>query len=192
MTSARWADNDEELLAMIKAAVTGRDVLSQEVDTAADATDVDATEVDATDVDASGAHAAPIGDAVIARMRQAAKAAYTWRTIDQELDRLTMLSDSDLVSATRVRGPGVTPYRIVEFHGHNLDLELEIGDHSLVGQVYPAMQGVVTLFTANGASVESPVDEVGCFLFARPAAGPFRLRCDIGTADVVTEWITLT
>ena len=103
---SKMADDDEELLAMIKAAVTGRDVLNREVDPSADSN--------------------------------------------------------------------------------------EIGDQSLVGQVYPALQGVVTLFTANGASVESPVDEVGCFLFARPAAGPFRLRCDLGTADVVTEWITLT
>ena len=177
MTSARWADDDEELLAMIKAAVAGRDVLINEAAIAVDPTLGDA---------------APIGDVTVARMRQAAKAAYTWRTIDQELDRLTMHSDSDLVTATRVRGPGAKPYRIVEFHGHNLDLELEIGDQSLVGQVYPALQGVVTLLTAGGVSVHAPVDEVGCFLLARPAAGPFRLRCDIGTADVVTEWITLT
>ncbi len=185
MTSTSWMDDDEELLAMIKTAVAGRDLAIDET------VDADRT-VDRNDGAGAEPRTAQISDAAVARMRQAAKSAYTWRTIDQDLERLTMHSDSDLAAATQVRGAGAQPYRIVEFHGENLDLEMEIGEQALVGQVYPAQQGEVTLQTAGGTSMATSVDEVGCFTFARPVAGPFRLRCDIGATRVVTDWISLT
>lgn len=173
MTSPTWAHDDDELLAMIKAA---------------------AADTSAMTADPTAASPGSDGDVLLDRMRRAAKAALTWRTIDQELDRLTMSSDSELLAAAAVRGAGTAPSRIVEFHGDSFDLELEIGDESLIGQVYPAQLGQVTLLTAAGLSIPTPVDDVGCFLFDRPAAGPFRLRCDIGDGGlgVVTEWITLT
>jgi hypothetical protein len=37
---SKMADDDEELLAMIKAAVTGRDVLNREVDPSADSNEI--------------------------------------------------------------------------------------------------------------------------------------------------------
>jgi hypothetical protein len=158
---------------------------------------VDTAPIEAAPIEAAPTEAAPTGtpqisEAAIARMRRAAKSAYTWRTIDQELDRLTTQSDSDLMTTAQVRGAGVEPHRLVQFHGENIDLDLEIGDQVLVGQVFPALQGVVTLQTASGNSVETPVDEVGCFIFPRPTSGPFRLRCDVDAAGVVTDWISLT
>jgi hypothetical protein len=120
------------------------------------------------------------------RFRQAAKAAYTWRTVDQDLERLTMYSDAVLEDAVR------TPRRsrVAEFRGRNLRLELEIGEEVVIGQIYPTQAGLVTFMTAKGLSVEARTDEVGCFMVERPANGPFRVRCDTPDSVVVTDWMT--
>lgn len=120
------------------------------------------------------------------RMIRAAKSAYVWRTVDDELERLVAASDSTLEPAVRaLQGP-----RLVQFQGESLTVELEIADHFIVGQVYPTQSGTVTLTPASGSAVEVSTDEMGCFTIDRPAGGPFRLRCVTPESSVITEWLT--
>lgn len=107
-------------------------------------------------------------------MLMAANAAYTWRAVDQDLERLTVASDP--------------AHRIEKQQGLALCLELEIDDQVIVGRLYPSHIGLITFMSAAGPAAETITDAVGSFTIDRPAGGPFRLRCDTANASVITEW----
>ena len=130
-------------------------------------------------------------DQVTVRMREAAKAAYSWRTVDEELELLMMSADSALEGTLGVRG-STTSDRMVSFTGTTFNVEIEIGDDMILGQLYPVGSGMVTLTTAAGLSAETNTDDIGFFMIARPAQGPVRLRCAIAGVEAITEWISLS
>ncbi len=121
------------------------------------------------------------------RMLRAARAAYVWRTVDEELERLSLTPETVLEES--VRAPDSA--QVMEFRGDNLTLELELSATSIVGQLYPTHSGGTVTFTpAAGSPVVVSSDDMGCFTISRPVRGPFRLRCDIADSSVVTDWIT--
>lgn len=119
-------------------------------------------------------------------MMRAAKAAFTWRTVDQELERLTIASETSADAVLRTWREA----RLVEFRGESLSLELEIDDQSIIGQVYPTGSGLITFIPATGSDIDASIDDLGCFTINRAVNGPFRLRCVTTDGSVVTEWMT--
>ncbi len=138
--------------------------------------------VDALKPDESALAPAPVDD----HMVRAAKAAFTWRTVDQELERLTMAAQTQVDAVLRTWRNA----RLVEFRGESLSIELEIDEQSIIGQVYPAGSGLITFIPATGSDVDATIDELGCFTINRVVDGPFRLRCVTTDGSVVTEWMT--
>lgn len=127
----------------------------------------------------------------IDRMYAAARAAFTWRTIDVELELLSA-SEESAEDQLLVRGSEEPIARTLEFAGRTMSIELEIGPDLIVGQIYPIQAGHLTLLTPGGTPTQLRSDEVGCFTFPRPADGPFRLRCTTADAGVITDWICMT
>lgn len=122
-----------------------------------------------------------------------AKAAFTWRTIDVELELLALSYDSSLDEELLVRraaSPGVEPRTLI-FEGDTITVCVEIGEEVLTGQLLPAKAGHVTLLTAQGWFGETESDEEGYFLLARPGDGPIRLRCSLDERQLVTDWVSL-
>jgi hypothetical protein len=122
---------------------------------------------------------------------RAAQAAFTWRTVDAELEILSLDAGLEHAGAAQVRGTGPGSPRIFAFHGGRLSVELEIDDAGIVGQLTPPEPGQVTLMTPDGQQATAQTDEIGCFTLPPPPPGPIRLDCRVGTGHVVTEWMTV-
>ena len=129
----------------------------------------------------------PVAENVI----RAAQAAFTWRTVDAELELLSLEASDALAAGALVRGDGPGEQRTFAFRGERLSVEIEIDGAGIVGQLTPAQPGQVTLVTAEGPQATAQADEVGCFTFPPPAPGPVRLDCRLGADHFVTEWVTV-
>ena len=127
----------------------------------------------------------------------AAKAAFTWRTIDAELAALTydsFVDDDALVGVRGSDGP-----RQLSFERGALSLELEVVEvgerRRLTGQVVASPLAELTLqHSASERSMPVPTDHLGRFHLDEVSAGParflFRLAGDVMT-DVLTDWVTI-
>jgi len=125
-------------------------------------------------------------------LMEAAKAAFEWRRLDEELKQLSLSYDSSEADLAGVRGPASTAPRMLVFDGEDVTVELELGTEVLMGQVVPAVYRRITLECADGRVDEADTDDVGVFLLRRPTRGPIRLRCQQGrNLDVVTEWMLI-
>jgi len=129
----------------------------------------------------------PVDESVI----RAAQAAFTWRTVDADLELLYLDAGSGPADSALVRGSGPGEPRILEFHGERLSVEIEIDEAGIVGQLTPPRPGQVTLVTADGPQATTWADDIGCFAFPPPPAGPLRLDCRLGDDHFITEWITV-
>jgi hypothetical protein len=121
---------------------------------------------------------------------RAAQAAFTWRTIDDELEILG-LQDSLPNGGALLRDSQADGRHTLTFHGERVSVEVEIDGAGMVGQLIPARAGRVTLVTPDGPQATAQADEVGCFVFPPPARGPLRLDCQVGSDHFVTEWVTV-
>jgi hypothetical protein len=130
--------------------------------------------------------AEPVPDRVIA----GAKAAWTWRTIDEELAELVFDSAAEL---TGVRSEDTA--RQLTFRAPGLEIEVMVVDDAsrrIVGQLIPP--GDFTVQLANGDHVlEESTDRLGRFTFEAVAPGPVRISVvdPDGTHVVSTEWVLL-
>lgn len=122
-------------------------------------------------------------DDIDPRHREAAQAAFAWRTIDDELMELTYDS---LLTPTMVRSAGVQEPRTVSFTSSIGSLELEIDGERVMGHVLPG--GTVTVVMTNvvGERLESPSDEDGVFELIGSLPGPVRFTIE-GTGT--TQWL---
>jgi hypothetical protein len=132
--------------------------------------------------------------AVPESMRVAARAAFAWRTVDEELELLVLLHDSALVGDAGGTGdvraaPSDGP-RELTFRGAALSVEIEVGG-DVMGQLVPPQPGRVTLAGTQQVFAETEADELGCFRLPRPERGPVRLVCRTDDAAVTTGWIRL-
>ncbi|WP_380729289.1 hypothetical protein [Saccharothrix hoggarensis] len=121
-------------------------------------------------------------------MREAARAAYTWRTVDAELMALTSY-DSVLDADLAVRARAAQTARQLVFDAEGFSVQVEVTEAGVAGQVLPARPGRVQLLTAAGPLEEAELDEVGMFLLGPPPPGPVRFRCEVGGTTVVTDWV---
>lgn len=127
--------------------------------------------------------------ALAKQVRASGKGAWTWRTIDAEL--ATLVFDSLLADSAHVRGEDSTAPRLLVFEGAGeSSVEFEVGDQGLVGQLLPPAPGSLAMLRADGETVETVTDEVGCFVLPLPP-GPFRLLCRTATSEFTTEWVRL-
>ena len=124
----------------------------------------------------------PVPDHVTA----AAEAAYTWRTIDEELAEIAYDSaEEDGPVGVRGTGPRQIAY---ETESCTVEIELDPDAGQLIGQVVPPTPGRVELFGPGGeASVEPGAN--GLFRLDLPRSGPIALRVT-GDVDLRTPWLT--
>jgi len=130
--------------------------------------------------------AEPVPDRVI----QGAKAAWTWRTIDQEL--------AELVFDSAVETAGVrseTTARQLTFRSPGVEIEVMVADETsrrVVGQLIPPAECTVQLVT-DDTVIEEQSDRLGRFTFAAVAPGPVKLVVvdEVGRHLVTTEWVLL-
>lgn len=123
-------------------------------------------------------------DEVDPRYREAAQAAFAWRTVDEELMELTYDS---LAAPAGVRSAGTDAPRTVSFSSTIGSLEIEIDGHRVMGHVLPG--GTVTVVMTNvvGQRLESPSDEDGVFELVGNLPGPVRFSIE---GKGTTQWLT--
>ncbi len=123
-------------------------------------------------------------------MIEAAKAAFTWRTIDAELAALVF--DSATEELAGVRSTDAT--RQMTFRTPGVEIELVVVSETsrrLVGQLVPPQAAEIELHHEDETrTVQS--DNLGRFTFHDVPVGSVRLTCKLeGEATVQTEWIII-
>ncbi|GAA3852674.1 hypothetical protein GCM10022243_17860 [Saccharothrix violaceirubra] len=119
---------------------------------------------------------------------RAARAAYTWRTVDVELMLLTSY-DSVLDAGLADRARAALTARQLVFDAEGISVQVEVTEAGIAGQVLPARSGRVELLTATGPVEAAELDALGFFLLGPPPSGPVRLRCEVDGSTVVTDWV---
>jgi hypothetical protein len=125
---------------------------------------------------------------VPARIIDAAKACFAWRTIDADLAILTGSSAGMADGLAEVRGDVPGP-RLFCFEQGDVGVEIEVSSSTVRGQLYPSRTGLITVLTPTGPFAETRTDEMGCFSAPWPASGPARIRCDTKDSNFVTDWL---
>lgn len=126
---------------------------------------------------------------------EAARAAFSWRTIDRELAELTYDSQADERPLAGVRGDAGP--RMLTFECPSLTVECEITEvgsrRRLVGQVVPPQSAHLQARRGDGATVPIEADELGRFTVDDLEPGPLSLRCEPATGGgaVETGWLTI-
>jgi hypothetical protein len=153
---------------------------------------MDATRWDPSDDDLMAELGQALAEAqdVPAEVAEAARASYTWRTVDEELEQLTLAYDSAMVDAAHVRAAG-SAARMLVFESEDVTIEVEVNDDVLMGQVVPVGPGRVVLEDPKGILEETEADDGGFFLFRRPNTNPLRFTWVAGDTRVVTQWVPL-
>ncbi|GAA4710809.1 hypothetical protein [Phytohabitans rumicis] len=118
-----------------------------------------------------------------------ATAAYRWGTADADVELAALLYDSDLDQSALVRGPLTGVPRTLVFGRGPLNVEIELSETGIEGQLVPPEPGVVRLVSIAGAEAETIADEVGCFSFPAGRRGPIRLECTLQGGRFATAWI---
>jgi hypothetical protein len=129
----------------------------------------------------------PVPQAVV----EAARAAYTWRTIDAELAELT--ADSALAAAG-VRSSSAP--RLLTFEGNGVEIEVEVAQtgstRRLSGQLVPVGPAQVTVRWPGGTG-ETAADQLGRFAIDGVPGGSVSLAVLRAGAEhqIVTSWISI-
>ncbi len=124
-------------------------------------------------------------------MVNAAKAAFSWRNVDDELELMLLVYDSSTEDEAVVRNSFTSAPRMLVFEAGALCLEVEVGNDDIMGQLIPPQPAQVTLTTAEGKFAETDADETGCFQIPRPTGGSVRVQCATATTSLVTDWMPL-
>lgn len=120
------------------------------------------------------------GDPTVAvvpqEVQDAALAAWTWRTVDEELAELAYDSAAE-PDRSGVRG-NATRHRQLTFESDGSTLEVELSGRELLGQVLPGRRVRVRLSTPDGPGPELDSDDRGRFRVDEVPSGVFRLSYD--------------
>ncbi len=134
-------------------------------------------------------------DAVPDRRREAARAAFTWRSVDDELAEL--LHDSALDAGAAVRSSAGGP-RSLAFGRSGLTLEVEVDGDQVLGEVIAVGEAAsgdglasVTLQCPETPDVTTTVDAAGFFRFAGVGTGAVRFVVERGGWSLTTPWVNL-
>jgi len=128
------------------------------------------------------------------RLIEAAKAAFSWRSVARAIAGLEFDSAVDDDDLARVRDGG--PERRLRFRGPDHVIELTVADHNptLTGRVDPPFAGSVVLRHPDGAVLSASVNQFGQSFFDTVRRGAVSLRpvpTDRTLADFETEWVTI-
>lgn len=129
---------------------------------------------------------------VPASVIEAAKASFTWRTVDAELAELVFDSAAEELVGVRST-PDST--RQMTFRAPGVEIEVAIlseGSRRIIGQLVPPQQAEIELrYGTETKRVQS--DHLGRFALHDVPVGPISLRCIFGDdASVVqTDWMLL-
>ncbi|MFN0090473.1 MAG: hypothetical protein ACKVWR_09450 [Acidimicrobiales bacterium] len=135
-------------------------------------------------------------DPAPANVVAAAKASFTWRTIDQELVELVFDSsaESELVAFGAAASAETSDERRLVFESGALRIEMAVSSNdgtSLVGSLSPPARGEVVLRHPDGA-ITSESDDEGRFSFDHVPVGPICLRAmRPGGGAVQTDWVLI-
>jgi hypothetical protein len=127
--------------------------------------------------------------AVSAQAREAARAALTWRTVDEELMRLT--HDSLFADHSLVRSSGTAPPRVLAFQASGFSLEVELDEDTLTGQLLPGAAATVEVSDAGGPQVRVDTDEDGFFTVSGVTGGRVRIQVTRQGSTHTSEWVSL-
>ena len=143
------------------------------------------------DLDAVVREALAADHRVPAEWREAARAAYTWRDVDQELLALTY--DSRLDAEVAVRGSGDEGSRTLEFAGSGLTLEIELTGGRVLGRLSTPVSGEVVLESVGGPPRSITPDESGFFSLVVETEDRDLVRFAVRTGEtrLVTEWVAV-
>jgi len=125
-------------------------------------------------------------DQVTDRQRQAARAAFTWRTVDAELAEL--LHDSALESAA-VRGDD--DVRTLSFASGAVTLEVEIDGDTVRGQVVGGAAESVLVQRSIADDQPIGLDAGGFFRVEDVAPGPVRFVVRAGDWMLTSPWVAI-
>jgi hypothetical protein len=134
-------------------------------------------------------------DPVPSSLKEAARAAFSWRTVDAELAELAFDSVVDERAGALARGEQAA--RLLSFEAPGVAITLEVvvaGAHRhLRGQFNPPQPAEVEIRHPRG-TLTTDADRLGRFT-SDVSAGPVSLRCRTGATppgtSVVTPWITI-
>lgn len=142
--------------------------------------------------------AAGKGDGVPPLTLAAARSAFTWRTVDDELARLGY--DSALATGTLVGIRGEEA-RLLTFEAPDLAIDVEVSEKPAGRSVLGQASGLIERLQLQrpdrdrSADVDLEVDATGSFHADGLAPGPVRLRCLLASAGnpriISTEWVTI-
>jgi hypothetical protein len=118
--------------------------------------------------------------------REAARAAFSWRTIDEEL--LALTHDSLELADAAVRG--ALAVRTLGFESDGLSLEIEVDGDRVYGQVLDVDVDELVVESVDDGSQNVPVDSSGVFSVVVPA-GPVRFGILVDGVLRRTPWIVL-
>jgi hypothetical protein len=125
---------------------------------------------------------------------EAAKAAFSWRSVATAIAGLEFDSAVDDDDLARVRDSG--PERRLRFRAPDYVVEVTVADNNraLAGRVDPPFAGTVVLRHPDGVSLIAPLNQFGQFFFDGVPRGAVSLRpaaTDRALADFETEWVTI-
>ena len=126
---------------------------------------------------------------------QAGQNAFAWHNIDADLAQLTYDSTDRTEELVATRTQEEAAIRVLTFTcaQAGLQIELEVQEDALAGQILPMQSAAIELQTKAGTQQPISADEVGCFWISPIPSEDFRLRCRpaAGNAEVVTVWVRL-
>lgn len=129
--------------------------------------------------------------AATARRVAAARGAFAWRTVDEELAAL--LHDSAL-EASGARSGGSGP-RVLSFGRGGISIEVDLDGGELRGQVVGHGEATgpvrVVLQRPDGEERAVEADEDGLFVVPDVPTGSARLRVEVGGWSLTTPWVAL-
>jgi hypothetical protein len=132
-------------------------------------------------------------DPVPPLLDDAARAAFTWRTVDAELAEL-MRDSAEEEAGALVRGGG--GLRQLSFESPRLGIELEVsatGERSrrVQGQLLPPAAATVTIERPGEDGVSVQADELGRFVLDGLRAGVVRLHVLLRGTQIAIPWTVI-
>lgn len=119
-----------------------------------------------------------------------AGAAYSWRTVDEDLFLASLSYDSSVQTVDHSRTAEPLS-RFLVFSAAPLSVEVEVMPEQIVGQIIPPGRADIVVETEGQQPRQVTADERGLFIISPLPGGATRLRCDTPTARLVTDWVQL-
>jgi hypothetical protein len=132
-------------------------------------------------------------DPVPQLLDQAARSAFTWRTVDDELAELMRDSAEEEAGALVRSGSGP---RQLSFESPRLGIELEVvatgpRERRLEGQLLPPAAASVTVQRPGEDPLTVQADELGRFSLDGLKAGVMRLHVILSGTQIAVPWTTI-